>query len=624
MVDRLRTSEEMAARKISQLSANANQPSEGIGDTALEAFLRLLDPELPLPRAVVEPQEIKLRLDKGENKELSLRIGNQGRGYLSGTIELSEEVPGLEISAHQFGLHSKAGKAERETSVSLRVNSDDLEASREYRTSLVINTNGEPDNIIVPLSILAAGRKERSREMTGHFPRWGKWAIATACMAVLIIGAIVIFGEERKVAAIHDFQIDVENGHIVMTFYLADAIGRPMSKVDARIGPFLFDGREFSLCQLIDFHRDYLNLRRDLCFIRHLCFRGSRFYSSYIGIFRGDRYNKRHFTGINYEQLGNIVYSIEREKSLREPEKWAFKNIKERNRYIITVLADAQIGVMVVTNDGETVLTAKYPLAELLSMEEVIEILRKDRRFIHFAKKIDEQIAHIPQKLAPPAPAPPAPTPAPAPAPIPVAIPKIYPAKLEGNIKVALRDTGVVGVTAEVDDNLEVTLGGFVGSRYKKDKAVEVAKSFEEVKRIRDIIFVVEPAKLEGTINRALRDAGLRGITAKVDDNLGVALRGSVRSRHKKERAVEVAKSFEEVKRIRDLIFVVEPAKLEGTINRALRDAGLRGITAKVDDNLGVALRGSVRSRHKKERAVEVAKSFEEVKRIRDLIFVVE
>lgn len=74
------------------------------------------------------------------------------------------------------------------------------------------------------------------------------------------------------------------------------------------------------------------------------------------------------------------------------------------------------------------------------------------------------------------------------------------------------------------------------------------------------VVISENPAKIEGDINRAFREARLSGITAVVSDNLEVTLKGSVRSNYKKERAFEIAKSFTSkgIKRIRDMIFVVE------------------------------------------------------------------
>lgn len=68
------------------------------------------------------------------------------------------------------------------------------------------------------------------------------------------------------------------------------------------------------------------------------------------------------------------------------------------------------------------------------------------------------------------------------------------PAKLEGEINRALRGASLHGITAVVDDGLEVVLQGSVNSNYEKDRAFEIAETFtyKGIKRIRDIIFVVE------------------------------------------------------------------------------------------------------------------------------------
>jgi len=78
-------------------------------------------------------------------------------------------------------------------------------------------------------------------------------------------------------------------------------------------------------------------------------------------------------------------------------------------------------------------------------------------------------------------------------APLPPQPPKIDPAKLEGDINRALRNAGLSGVTAEVNDDLEVTLKGSVMSKYEKEKAFEITNRFKEIKGIKDKIFVVQP-----------------------------------------------------------------------------------------------------------------------------------
>jgi hypothetical protein len=70
----------------------------------------------------------------------------------------------------------------------------------------------------------------------------------------------------------------------------------------------------------------------------------------------------------------------------------------------------------------------------------------------------------------------------------------------------------------------------------------------------------IDPAKLEGDINRALRNAGLRGVTAEVGDDQVVTLKGSIGSTAEKRRAISLAETFRGrgVKRIKDVVFVVE------------------------------------------------------------------
>lgn len=154
---------------------------------------------------------------------------------------------------------------------------------------------------------------------------------------------------------------------------------------------------------------------------------------------------------------------------------------------------------------------------------------------------------------------------------------------LEGKLNLALRERGLSDVSAEVNEDLVATLRGTVNDPRDKMLASNVLKSFKELKEVKNEILVakkslapaperpaeapapvsppgykIDPAKLEGDINRALRNAGLRSVTAEVNDNLEVTLKGSVGSNYEKDRAFEIAKRFKEAKRIRDVIFVIE------------------------------------------------------------------
>jgi tetratricopeptide (TPR) repeat protein len=65
-------------------------------------------------------------------------------------------------------------------------------------------------------------------------------------------------------------------------------------------------------------------------------------------------------------------------------------------------------------------------------------------------------------------------------------------------------------------------------------------------------------SQLESDINNALRNSGLKRITAEVNDSLEVTLKGSAESISEKYRAFEMVNKFVEIKRVVDKIFVVE------------------------------------------------------------------
>jgi ribosomal protein L40E len=101
---------------------------------------------------------------------------------------------------------------------------------------------------------------------------------------------------------------------------------------------------------------------------------------------------------------------------------------------------------------------------------------------------------------------------------------------------------------------LAAAYGIFSGSvnhkKSQQDKSSEVTQ--EQPKSDIDL------PRLEGRINRALRTAGLDGVTAEVDDTAGVTLKGVVKESQDKKKAFRIAKSFKEVRQVKDIIFIVE------------------------------------------------------------------
>ncbi|MBF0553037.1 MAG: BON domain-containing protein [Nitrospirae bacterium] len=68
-----------------------------------------------------------------------------------------------------------------------------------------------------------------------------------------------------------------------------------------------------------------------------------------------------------------------------------------------------------------------------------------------------------------------------------------------------------------------------------------------------------DPHALEGTINKALKNAGLTKVTAEVNENLEVTLQGTASNSKDKGKAFDAAKHTKGVSKITDKVFVVEP-----------------------------------------------------------------
>jgi hypothetical protein len=69
----------------------------------------------------------------------------------------------------------------------------------------------------------------------------------------------------------------------------------------------------------------------------------------------------------------------------------------------------------------------------------------------------------------------------------------------------------------------------------------------------------LNPAKIEGKLNQALRSSNMGGVTAEVGENMTATLKGTVRSSKEKTKALSLARGFEGVKSVKDIIFVIEP-----------------------------------------------------------------
>lgn len=266
--------------------------------------------------------------------------------------------------------------------------------------------------------------------------------------------------------------------------------------------------------------------------------------------------------------------------------------------------------------------------------------------------------------------------------------PTVNIAGVEKDLNRALENQGLNKIRAEVDKDLTATLKGKVNDPRDKKLALHIAKSFGGIKNVMDNIVVemnppsppleqharvlqeeqkkatsvlpsqttrpaVNIAAIERRLNKSLRGKGLNTVYAKVNKDLTANLKGTVNDPRDKRLALSIADSFKEIKDVRDNILIAEkspppapvrpapphtpkarasytapisksPVKLEEEINSALRNAGLRGITAKVNNNFEVTLKGTVSGIYEKTKAFKIARRFKQVRRIRDMVFVVE
>ncbi|HOV33765.1 MAG TPA: BON domain-containing protein [Candidatus Hydrogenedens sp.] len=211
-----------------------------------------------------------------------------------------------------------------------------------------------------------------------------------------------------------------------------------------------------------------------------------------------------------------------------------------------------------------------------------------------------------------------------------------------------LKNNNLVDVRSIVNNDLSVVLLGKVNNIRDKMLAEHITQQkFKEFKGIRNEIlveestnmpvqsepYVINISKLEDNINNELRDKGLKNISAKVNNDLSVVLFGKVNDHRDKILAENIVGGFDETKEVKNEIQVetpvkktatkptkIDPSKHENDINRALRNGGVYDITAEVNKNLDIILRGST-TQHEKDKAISIVKKFKN-KKIIDMIFV--
>lgn len=254
------------------------------------------------------------------------------------------------------------------------------------------------------------------------------------------------------------------------------------------------------------------------------------------------------------------------------------------------------------------------------------------------------------------------------------------PVEVEKEVNKAIADAGVKEITAQVSlvgSDLVATLGGTLtpGDEARLESSLKTVPAIKEFRRSFQIAVApavvpesppipassaldqpkaIDAAALETRINKELHAAGFGNVIARVGADAIVSVSGTVASSADGDKAARLVSSVAGVAGVDDSITTgsparstaskppaitaaatqtaappappprMDPAKLEGDINRALRSGGLGGVTAQVGDDFSITLKGSATSGNDKNRAFQIARQFRGLTAVKDKIFVVE
>lgn len=136
---------------------------------------------------------------------------------------------------------------------------------------------------------------------------------------------------------------------------------------------------------------------------------------------------------------------------------------------------------------------------------------------------------------------------------------------------------GLYEVYPKIDDNFSVSLVGVVQNEEQKQEVLKLTCSFKELQNVKNELEVrpslqsdprndkqavskhLDAEEVEDILNMTLRRMSIYGVRATVNKDLEVALKGTVESPAEKEKAFQIVAEFEGIKKIRDLVFVVQP-----------------------------------------------------------------
>lgn len=220
----------------------------------------------------------------------------------------------------------------------------------------------------------------------------------------------------------------------------------------------------------------------------------------------------------------------------------------------------------------------------------------------------------------------------------------VNPEKIQNLVNGELRTKGL-SIYVEVGQDWVLRLKGFARSPAEKETAFLLAKSHKEIKNVVDeIILEKTPAEAQQTPVQDHAGGLPASSPGSLNNDITAKLKGDVKSRTDKTQSPGTAGlQREEVANVhkgqvkneqqvpspaelpsRKESSKIDRARLEGEINQAIRRDGISGVMAEVKDDMSVTLKGSVKSSGDKDRALRITRGFRPVKRVKDMIFVIE
>ena len=224
------------------------------------------------------------------------------------------------------------------------------------------------------------------------------------------------------------------------------------------------------------------------------------------------------------------------------------------------------------------------------------------------------------------------------------------PLKIQKFINSDLKAKGLLA-TVIIDDEGVARIEGTVNDENEKQTALNIVKSNKYIKNVVDdtqltsttggtekvaashVTIPATPDAVKRDVNKMLKKNRLSTVYVEVTQNMNGSLKGHVYSVVDKQKALQIARAHKKLKYVADYVEVRsvaprpspsgDPEKMEGKINKALRNAGIIGIKVEVKDDMSVVLKGSVRTDDERQNAIRITRRSGRVKDIKDIIFVV-